>query len=942
MGFSPPSLSQSLSFILFLFHFHSTISSSHFCALHQSLSLLQFKESFSINSSASIRCQHPKTESWKEGTDCCLWDGVTCDMKTGHVTGLDLACSMLYGTLHSNSTLFSLHHLQKLDLSDNDFNSSHISSRFGQFSNLTLLNLNFSVFAGQVPSEISHLSKLVSLDLSDNGYLSLEPISFDKLVRNLTKLRELDLSSVNMSLLVPDSMMNLSSSLSSLKLNDCGLQGKLPSSMGRFKHLQYLDLSENFYLSLEPISFDKLVQNLTKLRDLALDRVNMSLVAPNSLTNLSSSFSSLSLWNCGLQGKFPGNIFLLPNLESLYLSYNEGLTGSFPSSNLSNVLSTLSLSNTRISVYLKNDLISNLKSLEYMYLSNCNIISSDLALLGNLTQLIFLDISGNNFSGQIPSSLGNLVHLRSLYLDSNKFMGQIPDSFGSLVHLSDLYLSNNQLVGPIHFQLNTLSNLQYLYLSNNLFNGTIPSFLLALPSLQYLDLHNNNLIGNISELQHNSLTYLDLSNNHLHGPIPSSIFKQENLTTLILASNSKLTGEISSSICKLRFLLVLDLSNNSLSGSTPQCLGNFSSMLSVLHLGMNNLQGTIPSTFSKDNILEYLNLNGNELEGKIPPSIINCTMLEVLDLGNNKIEDTFPYFLETLPELQILILKSNKLQGFVKGPTAYNSFFKLRIFDISDNNFSGPLPTGYFNSLEAMMASDQNMIYMRTTNYTGYVYSIEMTWKGVEIEFTKIRSTIRVLDLSNNNFTGEISKVIGKLKALQQLNLSHNSLTGHIQSSLENLTNLESLDLSSNLLTGRIPTQLGGLTFLAILNLSHNQLEGRIPSGGQFNTFTASSFEGNLGLCGFQVLKECYGDEAPSLPPSSFDEGDDSTLFGEGFGWKAVTVGYGCGFVFGVATGYVVFRTKKPSWFLRMVEDKWNLQSKKTKKNAGRYGARRN
>jgi hypothetical protein len=357
---------------------------------------------------------------------------------------------------------------------------------------------------------------------------------------------------------------------------------------------------------------------------------------------------------------------------------------------------------------------------------------------------------------------------------------------------------------------------------------------------------------------------------------------------------------------------------------------------------MNNIQGTIPSTFSKDNSLEYLNLNGNEIEGKISSSIINCTMLQVLDLGNNKIEDTFPYFLETLPQLQILVLKSNKLQGFVKGPTANNSFSKLRILDISDNNFRGPLPTGYFNSLEAMMASDQNMIYMGATNYTGYVYSIEMTWKGVEIEFTKIRSTIRVLDLSNNNFTGEIPKVIGMLKALQQLNLSHNSLTGHVQSSLENLTNLESLDLSSNLLTGRIPTQLGGLTFLAILNLSHNQLEGPIPSGEQFNTFDASSFEGNLGLCGSQVLKKCYGDEARSLPPSSFDEGDDSTLFGEGFGWKAVTMGYGCGFVFGVATGYVVFRTKKPSWFLRMVEDKWNLQSKKTKKNAGRYGARRN
>eukprot|EP00258_Populus_trichocarpa_P022500 XP_024438519.1 receptor-like protein Cf-9 [Populus trichocarpa] len=688
MGFSLPCLSQSLSFILFLFHFHSTISSplssnysssssSHLCAHRQSLSLLQFKQSFSIQSSPFWFArnyqydQYPKTESWKEGTDCCLWDGVTCDLKTGHVSGLDLSCSMLYGTLHPNNSLFSLHHLQKLDLSLNDFNTSHISSRFGQFSSLTHLNLSGSDLAGQVPSEISHLSKMVSLDLSRNDYVSVEPISFDKLsfdklVRNLTKLRELDLSWVNMSLVVPDSLMNLSSSLSSLKLDDCGLQGKFPSSMGKFKHLQYLGLgwnnltgpipygfeqlselvslhlSGNFYLSLEPISFDKIVQNLTKLRYLALGYLNMSVVAPNSLTNLSSSLSSLSLWGCGLQGKFP--------------------------------------------------------------------------------------------------------------------------------------------------------------------------------------------------------------------------------------------GEISSSICKLRFLQVLDLSNNSFRGSTPQCLGNFSNMLSVLHLGMNNLQGTVPSTFSKDNSLEYLNFNGNELEGKISRSIINCTMLQVLDLGNNKIEDTFPYFLETLPKLQILVLKSNTFQGFVKGPTANNSFSKLRILDISDNNFSGPLPTGYFNSLEAMMSSDQNMIYMNATNYTGYVYSIEMTWKGVEIEFTKIRSTIR----------------------------------------------------------------LGGLTFLAILNLSHNHLEGPIPSGGQFNTFDASSFEGNLGLCGSQVLKKCYGDEAPSLPPSSFDEGDDSTLFGEGFGWKAVTVGYGCGFVFGVATGYVVFRTKMPSWFLRMVEDKWNLQNQKTKKNAGRYGARRN
>ncbi|XP_057513091.1 putative receptor-like protein kinase At3g47110 [Actinidia eriantha] len=90
-------------------------------------------------------------------------------------------------------------------------------------------------------------------------------------------------------------------------------------------------------------------------------------------------------------------------------------------------------------------------------------------------------------------------------------------------------------------------------------------------------------------------------------------------------------------------------------------------------------------------------------------------------------------------------------------------------------------------------------------------------------------SNVRVLRLHQNKFIGNLPKELGSLSRLEVLNIGSNNLTGVIPASFGNLSSLKFLSVRENMMEGNIPGSLGSLKSLVVLLLTANQLSGMIP-----------------------------------------------------------------------------------------------------------------
>ncbi|KAM3220866.1 MDIS1-interacting receptor like kinase 2-like [Capsicum annuum] len=584
-----------------------------------------------------------RLSSWK-GDNCCNWKGIKCS-SSGHVVVVNLQnphpdeviINANKEVVNLSPLLFTIDHIQYLDLSFNNFVFSKLPAEISNLTNLAYLNLSNSMFQDSITTQFSNLTSLRSLDVScanllpdlssitvsltltpkldsssllsfiNYGYLSSQNLRW---LEGLQCLRYLVLTGVDISKSSEsfhwEKPISSLSNLMSLQLSNCNISGRIPT-------VQLLNLTIPW----------------SKLTSLDISFTREGGTVPPSLSN-STSITVFLDDGCSIEGSIPPSITKLKKLRLLMLNDND-ITGQHPVS-MSSLTSLQYFKNnlnvdTPLSLFRKSRL--DQISFGMLEFTSCNMRGEIPKFFSNLTGLIILILANNSLSGAIPYWLFNLPSLSVLDLLMNNFKGVIPPTIQlkSSPYPTIISLAGNNLQGPIPSKLEnvnvidlSLNNLVVSHLLNlgqNKQTGTVQKELERVTSLRYLDLNGNEFEGSfptaIEKFQ--DLEMLNLAGNIFEGRIPKFIVYSYN--TRFDVSPSALTGKIPEKIGLLNGIPFLNLSHNNLFGLIPKSIGNMISLES-LDLSCNNFTGEIPVTLTQLDFLAYLNLSYNNLSGRIP------------------------------------------------------------------------------------------------------------------------------------------------------------------------------------------------------------------------------------------------------------------------------------------------------------------------------------
>ncbi|KAI5657760.1 hypothetical protein M9H77_26553 [Catharanthus roseus] len=139
--------------------------------------------------------------------------------------------------------------------------------------------------------------------------------------------------------------------------------------------------------------------------------------------------------------------------------------------------------------------------------------------------------------------------------------------------------------------------------------------------------------------------------------------------------------------------------------------------------------------------------------------------------------------------------------------------------------FRGSIPSNTLSRLSSLQ-----ILSLRSNTFTGPFPS----------DFSKL-GNLTWLYLQSNKFQGPLPQDFSVWKNLSVINFSNNGFSGSIPSSISNLTHLTALNLANNSLSGDIPDL--NMPSLQLLDLSNNNFSGKVPQS--LTRFPSSAFSGN-------------------------------------------------------------------------------------------------
>eukprot|EP01079_Euglenida_sp_SAG-EU17-18_P001129 gene1129-2658_t len=603
---------------------------------------------------------------------------------------------------------------------------------------------------GTLPGSLSMLTSLTQLNLDGNPNLR-GPLPGD-----MGRMSNLTILYAQGSLLggpLPDPLppaleQLLLSVFTPVLLTQCGIGGTLPDSIGALVHLEVLSLPSNELHGTIPADIGLFLLRLTSF---SISKNHITGTIPESITHL-LDIGVIDLSENQLTGTLPAALGVLPSLYSLDVHQNmlEGthIPGPFGRFQRRST-PLLDLSGTLLSGTFPGGLIVDAviqcltnwtqdpaaclqPSPSVIRLGGSNLWQCPLPLPGSNASLVLSpDTSCQDFEGALLRfyhDTGGPGWTRSAgWLDPRSSGVATICSWSGVrcdasVRVRQLGLENCGLAGTLGEALAGLSFLQTLVLSHNALSGPIPATIFQMAHLEGLDLEFNQLSGSLPAALSTAakLHRLDLSDNALSGSVPP-------MCQTMLGNRSSRPGPSSDSQKTLPDSLIeLDLSNNAFSGPFPDLITCHS--------------------------LASLDLFNNQFEGSIDLGIGRMCLLSHVRLSNN----AFTGFLDRVPGLAVACP--------VGVPLLQPAFPALVSFDISDNQASSSVfPSG----LLALSLSLQ----LLDLSGSGFGGQLPMLAAGSA-------SRLRVIDLSSNEFTGELS-AIGNVSAsgtLQVLDVRGNQL----------------------------------------------------------------------------------------------------------------------------------------------------------------------